>query len=187
MNNDSKACDEVILVLGAGIVNYMNYQRAKKAVEYNHNTFIIPTGGKGGFLGKYMKKTEAEKIKDYLCKMGVEQRLIQLESDAKTTEENFTKYKNLIDLINPKKVIVVTNKAHMKRAVGYAEDILKGYQIVGLATSPKWYDITGHAYELGCWVYEHTKIPIEKSLARKVNKNIGKGIDKGLVVSNSSS
>lgn len=179
MNEEQKVCDEVILVLGAGIVDYMNKQRARKAVEYNHNTFIIPTGGKGGFLGKYMQKTEAEKIRDYLCEMGVEQRLIQLESDAKNTEENFTKSKTLIDLINPKKIIVVTNKAHMKRAVGYAEDILKGYEIVGLATNPKWYDVAGQVYELGCWVYEHTKILIEKRL----NKNISKRV----VVSNSSS
>ncbi|MDD5192400.1 MAG: YdcF family protein [Candidatus Nanoarchaeia archaeon] len=172
MGEEKGIYDEVILVLGAGIVGYLNKQRARKAVEYNKNTFIIPTGGRGGFLGRYMKKTEAEQIGDYLCELGIEKRLIRVESDAKDTKDNFRKSKSLIDLIHPKKVVVVTNKAHMKRAVDYAKNILPEYEIVACPTSPKWYNIIGQFYEFSCFVYEKTKIPIENRLYPEAGSSI---------------
>lgn len=172
MNEQQTTCDEVILVLGAGIVSYMNRQRARKAFEYfehHPNTFIISTGGKGGFLGRYMERTESDQIKHHLCDLGIEKRLIEMESEARDTEENFKKSKPLIDLINPKKVVIVTNKAHMKRAVGYAREILPEYEIIPCPTSPKWYDIMGQLYELSCLIYENTKIPIENKFFPKVH------------------
>lgn len=166
---EKRDCNEVILVLGAGIMRDMSRRRAHRAFEYNHNTYIIPTGGRGGFLGNYMNKTEAEQIGDYLTKLGIEKRLIKTELNSRNTEENFRKSKPLIDLLNPEKVIIVTNKAHMKRAVGYAEKILSGYKIIPLPTTPKWYDFAGQLDEILCFLYENTKIPIEKMLSPRAH------------------
>lgn len=165
MDKGLNECVEVdaLIVLGAGRSMSCNYSRAKQAVDYNHEIPIILTGGRG-FLSKNMPKTEAEIMKEQLIKYGragIEERIIILETEAKNTKENFTKSKPTIDLINPRKIGVVTNKAHISRALKLAREIMPGYEFVPIPTNPT----TAQDYfaEIGCWIYEHTKIPIENA------------------------
>ena len=174
MDAEQKKGREVVLVLGAGIVNCLNKQRVKRAVDYykdaccsdaykdagkvsNYNNQEIPiilSGGKGGLFGRYMGKTEAEKMRGYALKLGIEERLISLEGEALDTRGNFENSKKLIERLEADRVVVVTNKAHMKRAIRYAREILKDYEIVPFSTKPKWYDTKGQFCELGCFLYE---------------------------------
>jgi len=157
MDAEKKKSREVVIVLGAGIVNCLNKQRVKRAVEYDSNTPIILSGGKGGLFGRYRKKTEAEKMREYALKLGIEDKLINLEGEAVDTRGNFENSKKLIELLEVDRVVVVTNKAHMKRAMRYAREILKEHEIVPFSTKPKWYDAKGQFYELECFLYEKLK------------------------------
>ncbi|OGJ18528.1 hypothetical protein A3K73_04925 [Candidatus Pacearchaeota archaeon RBG_13_36_9] len=157
--------EEVILVLGAGIVGWMNEQRVRRALEYEKNVPIILSGGKGGFLGSYMKQTEAQTMKRYLSRYGAGERVL-LEQESRNTEQNFRSSKELIDSLAPKRVIIVTSSCHMSRALAYTKRILKDYEIVPFPTKPKWHDWRGQLCELGCYVYEHTKIPLENAIGK---------------------
>jgi hypothetical protein len=155
-----------VLVLGAGIVRSMNRQRAKKALEYTTNDSNIPiivSGGKGGIFGSYMVRTEAEQMADYLPHTPN----VILETQALNTLQNIAYSKPIIDSLGAKKVVLVTSKAHMSRAVAYAKERLPECEIKPLPTSPKWYDLSGRLLELGCFIYEHTKIPIENAFKGK--------------------
>lgn len=87
--------------------------------------------------------------------------MIRVETNARNTLENFINSKPKIDELNPEKVVIFTNKAHMKRAVNYAKTILGSYEIVACPTNPRWYDLKGQMLELACYIYEYTKIPLE--------------------------
>ena len=168
-NTDGKACDELLVVLGAGVISYMNYQRAEAATDYNRHAYILATGGKGGVFGSYMPRPEADQLEGYLLSLGAEKEKIYKESKATNTHENFQFSKSLVDRLNPKKVVVVTNKAHMPRALQEAKEIMPEYDITGLPTRPLWYDVPGQLSEVACWVYERTKIPAERALEKISN------------------
>jgi len=155
---------DVVLVLGAGIASWLSRQRAKTAsrfAKYLHDTIIMPTGGKGGLFSRLIEIPEAVQMRGYLIDDGVKEEKIVVEPHAVNTHDNIQKSKLLIDKINPKTVYIVTNKAHMPRALKHARNILRGYEVVPLPTNPKWYEFGEQFNEFECLAYEKTKIPME--------------------------
>lgn len=96
-------------------------------------------------------------MREYALKLGIEDKLISLEKEAVDTKGNLENSKKLINMLDVNKVIVVTNKTHMNRALNYARSILNGYEIVPFSTAPRWYNFWGQLCELGCFLYEKLK------------------------------
>ncbi len=118
-NYESKKDLDYILVLGAqvrenGPSAVLQY-RLDAAIEYlndNPNTLVIVTGGQGA----NEPTTEAEGMKKYLIKKGIDDKRILIEDQSTNTIENI---KNSMKLYNlqDKSVGIVTSNYHLYRAV----------------------------------------------------------------------
>lgn len=73
---------------------------------------IIVSGGKGP--GETIP--EAEAMESYLVKKGIDSSDIIVENNSRTTYENISNSKKIMDKNNFKSAIVVSNKYHLKRA-----------------------------------------------------------------------
>ncbi|MGV8152224.1 MAG: YdcF family protein [Candidatus Nanoarchaeia archaeon] len=162
--NNKKGVEEIldaIIVLGAGRFSIGNYSRVKEAAKYNHDIPIILTGGRG-LLCNGMKETEAQIMKKQLVELlGEESKkiAINLETNARNTRENFSKSKELLYLMPEVKTIgVVTNPAHMKRAMDYAKEELPEYNFIALPVTPKGLDIKTRIANSLCSLYEKFKV-----------------------------
>jgi uncharacterized SAM-binding protein YcdF (DUF218 family) len=80
---------------------------------------IIFTGGQGN----RNEPTEAAAARAYAIKNGVPANAILLEDSSHTTYENVINAKQVADANGLKKVLIVSDPMHMKRAVAMARDI----------------------------------------------------------------
>ncbi len=102
---------DVAIVLTGGSGN-----RIKKAIELYHEKkakHIIISGNEGKSTIFPPKQVE---IKKYAIKSGVNENHIFLEQEATSTYENALYSLKLCEKLNYKKIIIVTNKFHSKRA-----------------------------------------------------------------------
>lgn len=128
---------EYIIVLGAGLDGYnvgkTLKSRLDKCIEYynlNKGTNIIVSGGQG----KDEVISEAEAMKRYLVKNGVDESKIIKEDKATTTLENMKFSKDILKDRNDEKekVLIVTNEFHLTRSMIIAS--ILGMKNEGLAS-----------------------------------------------------
>lgn len=125
---------EYLVVLGAQVrgtrVTKSLARRLDVAYSYaqkHENVMVIVSGGQGN--GEDI--SEAEAMKKYLIKEGLDEKRILMENKSTTTKENLMFSDEMADL-KDKKVAVVTNNFHVYRAMKLAEKL--GYENVeGLA------------------------------------------------------
>lgn len=113
---------DYIVVLGAGLWGESpslalleRLEEGTKVIKENPNTKIVVSGG----MGPGETITEAEAMKRYLVKNGVEEGRIIKEDKSRSTSENMEFTKKVIESIDNKKDIkirVITNNFHMFRA-----------------------------------------------------------------------
>ena len=105
--------DEVSPVFRERINHAINLYRSGKVRK------IIFTGGQGN----RNELTEAAEARQYAIKNGVPERDILIEQHSHTTYENLVYAKQLADTNGLKRVLIVSDPMHMKRAVTMARDI----------------------------------------------------------------
>src|SRR5713101_2147160 len=106
-------CNEVSPVFRERINHAIDLYRSGKARK------IIFTGGR-----RYRRElTEAAAARAYAIKNGVPEGDILIEDRSHTTYQNVLNAKQLVDANGLKKVLIVSDPMHMKRAVAMAEDV----------------------------------------------------------------
>ena len=117
---------DAAIVLGAAVwggeVSPVFRERINHAIELYRNgkvRKIILTGGQGN----RRELTEAAAARAYAVKKGVPEGDILVEDKSHTTYENVLNAKQLADANGLKKVLIVSDPMHMKRAITMAEDI----------------------------------------------------------------
>ena len=125
-NNVVDVKADAAIVLGAAVwgdeVSPVFRERINHAVDlYRRGKVrkIILTGGQGNSD----ELTEAAAARDYAIKNGVQAGDILIEERSHTTYENVVNAKQLADANGLKKVLIVSDPLHMKRAVAMARDI----------------------------------------------------------------
>ena len=107
------------------------YKNTKKKIVY------IPSGGQGN--DEIM--AEAEAIKNYLIKRGVDKEEIIVENKSTSTIENMKFSKNKIDKVNKKgNIIFSTTNYHVFRSGVIANN--QGIECEGIGSKTKWYFYT---------------------------------------------
>lgn len=109
-----------IIVLGAGLNGDQVSERLKlrldKAVEalrVNSDALVIVSGGQGS--DELM--TEAEAMKEYLVRAGIDDSRIIKEERSTSTYENFLYSKKILDKIGPsKEILIITSDFHAFRS-----------------------------------------------------------------------
>ena len=117
---------DAAVVLGAAVwtnnVSPVFRERINHALNlYRQNKVrkIIFTGGKGS----PNEPTEASAARSYALANGIPAQDILVEQKSHTTYENIVYAKHLADANNLKKVLIVSDPLHMKRAMTMASDI----------------------------------------------------------------
>ncbi|HEY2971470.1 MAG TPA: YdcF family protein [Pyrinomonadaceae bacterium] len=117
---------DAAMVLGAAVwgneVSPVFRERINHAIDlYRRGKVhkIIFTGGQGN----RNEPTEAAAARAYAIKNGVPANAILLEDSSHTTYENVINAKQVADANGLKKVLIVSDPMHMKRAVAMARDI----------------------------------------------------------------
>ena len=155
---EDKVNADVLIVLGAGGFNWINYSRVRQAAKYDSKILIYLTGGKER-LSPWVKKSEAEVMRKQLIKLGIKDRKIALETEAESTRENFSKSREFLYLLqNIKNIGVVTNPAHMERALEYARQELPEYNLIPVPVQPDKWDIRSKLANIVCSMYEKLKL-----------------------------
>ena len=107
------------------------YKNTKKKIVY------IPSGGQGS--DEIM--AEAEAIKNYLIKRGIDNKQIIVENKSTSTIENMKFSKNKIDKVNKKgNIIFSTTNYHVFRSGVIANN--QGIECEGIGSKTKWYFYT---------------------------------------------
>lgn len=168
---------DCIIVLGGGVTKEGECpewvkQRLDKALEL-HNMKLADKIILSGKLSKTLfdnKFNESEVMKKYLLSKGFPEEKIILEGKSRDTFENAYLSKIIVDKNNWKKIIVVTNEFHMKRAKKIFKFIFgKGYRFLFRPC------YNGNiSYE----VLEN-RIFFEKELLKILNKEVFKKFKKG--------
>jgi uncharacterized SAM-binding protein YcdF (DUF218 family) len=125
-NNVADVKADAAIVLGAAVwgnqVSPVFRERINHAIDLYRNgkvRKIIVTGGQGN----RREATEAAAARAYAVKNGVPEGDILIEDKSHTTYENILNAKQLADANGLKKVLIVSDPMHMKRAVTMAKDI----------------------------------------------------------------
>ena len=125
-NNVVEVNADAAIVLGAAVwsdgVSPVFRERINHAINLYRNgkvRKIIFTGGQGN----RNEPTEAVAARDYAIRNGVPGAAILIEQRSHTTYENVLNAKQLADAHGLKKVLIVSDPMHMKRAVAMANDI----------------------------------------------------------------
>lgn len=95
-------------------------ERIRHGIWLYHNNYVdylIFTGGKG----EGQKHAEAEVAKKYAMEKGIPGEKIFMENQSKITDENLLFSKPILEKGNFKKVLLVSDPLHMKRAMKIAE------------------------------------------------------------------
>jgi uncharacterized SAM-binding protein YcdF (DUF218 family) len=125
-NNVVDVNADAAIVLGAAVwsdeVSPVFRERINHAINLHRNgkvRKIIFTGGQGN----RREPTEAAAARAYAIRNGVPADAILIEQSSHTTYENVVNAKQLADAHGFKKVLIVSDPMHMKRAVVMANDI----------------------------------------------------------------
>ncbi len=119
--------------------------RVDKAIEFANNQYknskkniiYVPSGGQG----KDEIISEAEAIKNYLVKKGINKKQIIIENKSTSTTENMKFSKNKIDKINDNANIAFsTTNYHVFRSGVIANE--QGIECEGIGSKTKWYFYT---------------------------------------------
>ncbi len=141
---------DFVIILGSkinddGTLTPLLKGRVDKAIEFAKNQYdktnkkiiFIPSGGKG----KDEVKAEAEAIKDYLLKQGINKKQIVIENKSRNTIENLKYSKDKIDEINQDgNIIFSTTNYHVFRSGVIATN--QGIDCEGIGSKTKWYFYT---------------------------------------------
>ena len=141
---------DFVIILGSkinddGTLTPLLKGRVDKAIEFAKNQYdktnkkiiFIPSGGKG----KDEIKAEAEAIKDYLLKQGINKKQIVIENKSRNTIENLKYSKDKIDEINQDgNIIFSTTNYHVFRSGVIAAN--QGIDCEGIGSKTKWYFYT---------------------------------------------
>src|SRR5688572_4103536 len=125
-NNVVDVKADAAIVLGAAVwgneVSPVFRERINHAIDLYRTgkvRKIIFTGGQGN----RDELTEAAEAREFAIKNGVPDKDILIEESSHTTYENVINAKLLADAHGLKKVLIVSDPLHMKRAVAMAKDI----------------------------------------------------------------
>ena len=125
-NNSSDVQADAAVVLGAAVwsrgVSPVFKERINHAIDlYRRQRVhkIIFTGGQGN----PNEPTEAAAARAYALSNGISQSDILIEQRSHTTYENLVYAKQLADVHGLKKVLIVSDPMHMKRAIAMAHDV----------------------------------------------------------------
>jgi uncharacterized SAM-binding protein YcdF (DUF218 family) len=137
-DNSSDTQADAAVVLGAAVwsqgVSPVFRERINHAIElYRRGRVhkIIFTGGQGN----RNEPTEAAAARTYAVSNGISPRDIIIEQRSHTTYENLVNAKQLADTHGLKKVLIVSDPMHMKRAIAMAHDVgLEAYPSPTLTT-----------------------------------------------------
>ncbi len=141
---------DFVIILGSkinndGTLTPLLRGRVDKAIEFAKNQYdktnkkiiFIPSGGKG----KDEVKAEAEAIKEYLLKQGINKKQIVIENKSRNTIENLKYSKDKIDEINQGgNIIFSTTNYHVFRSGVIAAN--QGIDCEGIGSKTKWYFYT---------------------------------------------
>ena len=115
---------DVIIVLGAGTQNGKLSPIFKERI--NHSLYLYEKGISqtilftGGF-GKHQLKSDSQVAKEYAMAKGIPESHILIEERSKYTIENITESKLIMDALDMKTALLVSDPYHMKRALKLAE------------------------------------------------------------------
>jgi len=131
-NTSSNAQADAAVVLGAAVWTEEVSPVFKERINHAINLYkrgqvrkLIFTGGQGN----PGEPTESSAARDYALQSGVPASAILIEEKSHTTYENILYAKQLADTHGIKKVLIVSDPLHMKRAMAMAGD-------AGLAADP---------------------------------------------------
>lgn len=147
----SKIEGDVIVILGGGInfapggeeLSSHTLARVMKGYEVYEKTRknVIVTGAHP--LGRDDMISEAEIMKETLCKWGIPSYKIIVDSEAKNTFENSLNTQKICSENNWSKIILVTSAVHMSRAISLFHNL--GIEVVPVPTDYR-YDHTSVAW-----------------------------------------
>lgn len=120
VHRDDKAPSDVIMVLGAksfkqGVYNPCLVERVRHGVEILQQGFAEKLLFSGG-TDREDGRNEAETMREIALTMGVPSSKILLEKTSTSTYENFVNSKRLMDALNLRTAVVVTDPFHTLRA-----------------------------------------------------------------------
>jgi uncharacterized SAM-binding protein YcdF (DUF218 family) len=125
-NRSSEVTADAAVVLGAAVwgnqVSPVFRERINHAISLYHQGRIrklIFTGGQGN----RNEPTEAAAARNYALQNGIPLNDVLIEQQSHTTYENMVYAKQLADQHGLKKLLIVSDPLHMKRAVTMARDI----------------------------------------------------------------
>ena len=125
-NNVADVNGDAAIVLGAAVwgdeVSPVFRERINHSIDLYRTgkvRKIIFTGGQGN----RDELTEAAEARQFALKNGIPEKDILIEESSHTTYENVINAKLLADAHGLKKVLIVSDPLHMKRAVAMAKDI----------------------------------------------------------------
>ncbi len=125
-NNVGEVKGDAAIVLGAAVwgneVSPVFRERINHAIDlYRRGKVrkLIFTGGQGN----KDELTEAAEARQFAIKNGIPEKDILIEERSHTTYENLVYAKQLADTNGLKRVLIVSDPIHMKRAVAMASDI----------------------------------------------------------------
>src|SRR5687767_6385430 len=125
-DNSSETQADAAVVLGAAVwsqgVSPVFRERINHAIDlYRRGRVhkIIFTGGQGN----RNEPTEAAAARAYAVSSGISSRDILIEQRSHTTYENLVYAKQLADAHGLKKVLIVSDPMHMRRAIAMAQDV----------------------------------------------------------------
>ncbi|MFR0541548.1 YdcF family protein [Lactobacillus delbrueckii] len=136
---------DYVIIHGAGIkkdgtVTKLLADRCDKAIEIYRkdptSPYLVPSGGQGSDE----VCSEAEAMRKYLISQGIPEDKILLEDKSKTTMENVTFSKNLIEKrLGRKYTALVTSNYHIYRAMRYAKRAQLKAVGIGSRVAPYYY------------------------------------------------
>jgi len=125
-NRSSDVNADAAVVLGAAVwgnqVSPVFRERINHAINLYHQGRIkklIFTGGQGN----RNEPTEAAAARDYALQNGIPLNDVLIEQQSHTTYENMVYAKQLADQHGLKKLLIVSDPLHMKRAIAMARDV----------------------------------------------------------------
>jgi uncharacterized SAM-binding protein YcdF (DUF218 family) len=125
-NTSSEANADAAIVLGAAVWGNQVSPVFKERINHAINLYrqgrirkLIFTGGQGN----RNEPTEAAAARNYALQNGVPLSDVLIEQQSHTTYENMVYAKRLADQNGLKKILIVSDPLHMKRAVTMAHDV----------------------------------------------------------------
>lgn len=120
----SEKKSDVIIVLGTkieqGKVSALFKERIDQGIQLHQKgiaPFLLFTGGKANKKGE----TESSVARDYAISKGVPKESILIDNKAYSTFQNLKYSKQIMDSINIKTALIVSDPYHMKRAMAFAK------------------------------------------------------------------